>query len=271
MMGMGMMGNGPVKFPKNSSKAPTNQNLPTGGGPTNWQVDFINNSNTVSDSDLKKCIAALQKQVQLHYGPVWNKNADLSFSTVLNFNPTIFILDTSSDISILGYHDLTQANIPVGFVFAKSSTDSGSPWQVTTSHELLELLTDPYVNLACQGQFAGQGVFFAYEACDAVENDIYDIDGVPMSNFQYPSWFVSQTADRYDYMGTLDAPFTLSSGGYLSYFRTVGDWIDVTANGILPLYRPKFTRHFRRRKSANPHHAVSPIQPNPHKPHHTKD
>jgi hypothetical protein len=250
--------------------APPTGPLPAGGGPTNWQVDFINNSNAVTDADLQTCIAALQKQVQFHFGPVWNINADLKFSTQLNFNPTIFVLDYSSDVSILGYHDITQAGIPVGFVFAQSSIDSGESWQVTASHELLELLGDPYVNLACQGQFAGQNVFFAYETCDAVENDVYQIDGVDVSNFQYPSWFVNQNSDRYDYMGVLDAPFTISSGGYLTYFRTVGDWIDVSSNGLLPLNKPKFTRHFRRRKLANPLYSV-PLETPINRHNHVKD
>ncbi len=240
-MGMGGgPGSGTPTFP------PINRPIP-------WQVDFINNSTIVSDSDFLKCVSALQKQCDQHFSPVWNIAANVKASTTLNQTPTIFVLDVSSDIGILGYHDITAAGIPVGFIFAKTTIESGETWTSCASHELLELLGDPYVNLAAQGQFVGGTAFFAYETCDAVQSDVYEIDGVEVSNFQYPQWFVNQTADKYDFMGVLEAPFTLSAGGYFSYFRTVGDWIDVSAAGVLPiLEKQKWSRYFRRRYNADP-------------------
>lgn len=226
-------------------------------GNSRFQLDVINQSSIISDSDLQDALAAIQKQIDYHFLPVWNIGASLNFAPAGSFNnrtPTVWVMDYSDDVSILGYHDISDINVPVGFAFAKSAEDQGESWTVTLDHEILEMISDPFANIAAEGQFIGQPAFFAYENCDPVEEDFYNIDGITLSNFVYPSWFINTTSAQYDYMGVLDAPFTLSSAGYFSYFRAIGRWIDVTNNSLLPSQRKsKFSRWMRRRKASDPH------------------
>jgi hypothetical protein len=51
----------------------------------------------------------------------------------------------------LGYHDRNFSGIPFGFVFTELSREIGENWSVTLSHEALELIADPEVNLLVMG------------------------------------------------------------------------------------------------------------------------
>ncbi len=232
-----------------------------------WNVDFINKSTIIRNPEFLAGINALQKQVNEHFLPAWSIGAKLNIVSRPRGNAIIYVMDVSTDVGILGYHDVTYTQVPVGFVFAKTAKNFGESWQFTASHELLELLADPYVNLAAEGTFVGSTAFFAYEVADPIEGDGgYKIDNIQVSNFVLPSWFVDGTADKYDYLNTLDAPFTISSGGTLSYFRAIGNWQDVTSNQLLPKVYPKFSRGFKRRKRTDPNYGKGrhEIIPHPH-------
>ena len=234
-----------------------------------WNVDFINHTSIVGDTEFVNGVAVLQTQINRDFLPAWSIGAKLNIVTQPRGNATVYVLDTTSDAGILGYHDISQTEIPVGFVFAKTAKADGDTWQNTASHELMELLVDPFANLAAEGTFVGSPAFFAYECCDPVEGDEgYVINGVTVANFVFPAWFLEQTSKQYDFLKSLDAPFTIGSGGTLSYFRAVGDWTDVTSNQFLPKIHGKFTRRFRRRKRSNPNYGVGyfppKVVPHPH-------
>ena len=100
----------------------------------------------------------------------------------------ISVTDNPDQAGALGYHELTSRGTPLGKVFAGLDLQSGASWTVTLSHELLEMLADPWINWCAQG---ANGKIYALEVCDAVEADKlgYDIDGVLVSDFITPSWF----------------------------------------------------------------------------------
>jgi hypothetical protein len=56
----------------------------------------------------------------------------------------------------------------------------------------------------------------AFEIADPVQSDCYNVQGVTVSSFVLPSWFDPDAAagERFDFLGRLSAPFTLSKGGY---------------------------------------------------------
>jgi len=83
---------------------------------------------------------------------------------------------------------------------------------VTLSHELLEMLADPWINWCAQGS---DGRIYALEVCDAVESDSlgYKIDGVLVSDFITPSWFEPTQADRIDFKKRVSRPMELAPGG----------------------------------------------------------
>jgi hypothetical protein len=51
-----------------------------------------------------------------------------------------------------------------------------------------------------------------------VEEDTFEVDGIPMSNFLHPSWFEPfkhPAGTKYDHLGKLKAPYTMTKGGYM--------------------------------------------------------
>jgi hypothetical protein len=188
-----------------------------------------NESTVVADADAKKAIAAVQKQIDGHYAPVWGTPALLVFQS--GKPPAgvecVHILDTSDVAGALGYHDLAPGLFPEGFVFAKTSADDSSPWTVTLSHEVLEQLVDPWAySCVPVGSWDGSPALLALETCDAVENDTYLIDGVSVSNFILPAWFnfSNPPGTKVDYLGKLTAPLTMDAGGYTAYTFDLVNW-----------------------------------------------
>ena len=214
-------------------------------------IAFLNVSTVVSADELSKAIAALQIQVTQHFAPIYNTDAVLTIVNTADAIPgawMVLVGDDSDAVDALGYHELTPDGQPLGKVFAKSDKDDGLSWTVTASHELLELLADPWANLLT---FGADGILRAYEVCDAVEDDSlgYDIDDVKVSDFVLPAWFNS-TPGPYDYQGHCDAPLKLLSGGYIGEFVN-GGWTQVTKDEMGRA--PRKHRRFGVRAHKNTH------------------
>jgi hypothetical protein len=192
------------------------------------RIAILNRSTVLQDSEVAPVVAALQRQVTEHFEPAYGYGARVIFvlkgTVVPDGFSQLVILDTSDEADDLGYHDLTAEGFPQGKSFAKSDLDGGYSWTVTLSHELLEMLADPDVNLTVEVDDAhGRPVFYSYEICDPVESDslAYEIDGVKVSNFVLPSYFESfhKEGKRYDYRGALKGPApALAPDGYLSVY-----------------------------------------------------
>jgi hypothetical protein len=195
-------------------------------GPT---IAILNRSTVVTDIEVTKAIAALQVQVDRDFAPIWELGANLTFVAMNNPIPanawTIYILDHSDQQGALGYHDLTNTDLPVGKVFAADDKKYNLSWTVTLSHELLEMLLDPYISDSVFVQQTDTtGVLFALEVCDAVEDDsfAYTINGVLVSDFVYPAWFEASRAansTQFSYGNHVHSPFEIANGGYIGYFE----------------------------------------------------
>jgi len=136
------------------------------------QISVINASTVVADNDVQPVVDALQKQVTNDFFPAWGVNAQLTFVPTGGTPPPgtwwLSILDDSDQAGALGYHDLTPDGLPIGKVFAGTDLKYGMTWSVTASHELLEMLGDPNINLTVFVQNdQSTGILYAYEVCDA--------------------------------------------------------------------------------------------------------
>lgn len=185
------------------------------------------------DADIEKITGALQRQVTDDFGPIWHTGAQVEFVSSTSKPPkgvwVIAVLDNSDQAGALGYHDLTPDGLPLGKVFAGTDRQAGEQVSVTLSHELLEMLGDPLINLGAQSD---DGKFYGWESCDAVEADNlgYEIDGVLVSDFVTPHWF-GHGAGQVDFKNHVTKPFQLASGGYISVFDPASGqgWQQVTA------------------------------------------
>jgi hypothetical protein len=205
--------------------------------PSKTLIAVKNLSTVVSDADVKKALPAFQKQVSSDFCGAWGIDASLQFLSAKARLPAgawlLGIFDTADQAGALGYHDLTRSGQPMGKVFAKTTKDEGGLWTVTFSHELLEILADPNINLCAFDEENRR--LYAYEVCDAVEADRlgYQIDGVTVSDFVLPSWFepVHVTkGEKFAFKSKVKGPFQLMPGGYIGYYDLAdGGWQQLTA------------------------------------------
>src|SRR5262249_22688039 len=141
------------------------------------------------------------------FEPYWSLGAHLRLEGKSASNPQkqdvppdlrgdaiLYLWDKTDIPGALGYHDQNNRGIPYGFVFTDLALQLGESWTVTLSHEALEQIADPEVNLLVMGPHpdpakSNQTVFHWYEMCDAVQAENYFIDEIEVSNFVLPLYF----------------------------------------------------------------------------------
>jgi hypothetical protein len=207
-------------------------------------ISVLNPSTVMTDDEVAALVPIMQKQVDDDFAAAWNIDADLAFvakdESPLPGSWWISVLDDSDQAGALGYHDVTDDGLPLGKVFAGTDQKLGLEVSVTFSHELLEILADPEINRCVFLQRTdGTGVIVAYESCDAVEADTlgYKVDGVLVSDFVTPRWFMPGFPGPYDFQDQCTAPLQLLPGGYISVYE-VGKgmgWQQVTAEATVEL------------------------------------
>jgi hypothetical protein len=205
------------------------------------QISVINESTVLADADVIPVVAALQQQVTNDFRPIWGIDAELTMIAQNTQPPAgtwwLVILDDSDQAGALGYHDLTPDGLPIGKVFAASDLKAGTSWSVTASHELLEMLADPNINLTVFVQNADTaGTLYAYEVADACEDDSfgYQVNNVLVSDFVYPAWFETfrtEGSTQFDRMNKIQKPLQLLTGGYIGVFSVTdgSGWQQQTA------------------------------------------
>jgi hypothetical protein len=184
------------------------------GGPVT--VACIYKATTKIDIPLDTLTAALQKCYDEHFLPIWGYPLKLYNTTEAKPSDWQLIYFEDADTAgALGYHDLTHNGQPIAKVFVKTTLDDKESVSVTACHELFEMAIDPIANLWAQ---AADGTEYAYEMSDPVEEDTFEVDGIPMSNFVHPAWFEPfqhQPGTKFDHLGRLTKPFTMTKGGYV--------------------------------------------------------
>jgi hypothetical protein len=178
-------------------------------------IAFVNLATAPLGVELAKLVAALDKQMQRDFVPIWGYPAKLYVTQKPKPDEwQVVFLDDADAANALGYHDLTRDGQPVSKVFVKTTMAAGEKVSVTASHELLEMTIDPGAQLWAQNS---NGRFHAYEMCDAVEEEVYEIDGVAVSDFVYPSFFEPWHAPRsvqFDYLKRVSQPYQTLQKGY---------------------------------------------------------
>lgn len=213
-------------------------------------IACFNKATTGLGVDFNRLIAALQRFVDDYFVPVWGTPAKLVKSRGFRKGAwALAFLDRADVASALGYHDLTPDGFPLSKVFVQTTLESGQPVSVTASHELAEMLVDPAINLCAVGP---DGVIYAYETADAVQAVTITVDGLPMTDFVYPSWFEDfrkPGSTRFDRARKVKRPFEILPGGYMSVFKD-GRWTQLFgAQGKRPRMRIEERRTNRGRRA----------------------
>lgn len=176
-------------------------------------------------------IAAMQDYIDKFIVPVWATPAKLVKTK--DFVPgcwAMVFLDDADVPGALAYHDLTPDGFPLSKVFVKTTLANHDLVSVSASHELVEMLVDPAINLMTTGPDAK--AVYAYESADPVEALAFNVRGIPMSDFVYPSYFENfrkPNSVKFDQMGKVSRPFQILAGGYQIVFKN-GKWSQVFAS-----------------------------------------
>jgi hypothetical protein len=203
------------------------------------KIAVINQSTCVSDEDLTKYVNAIQKQITNDFGPIWGIFAELVFVPKGHTpDPTMWwiaVLDDSDVAGALGYHDLTPAELPFGKVFAKTDLTYGMAVSVTLSHEVLEMLADPWIFSTVMVSTAKGQFLYALEVCDPCEDDTlgYKIDDVLVSDFICPAWFDGH-GNKFDFQKHITVPHQILINGYMSVLPMANPstgWHQITEEG----------------------------------------
>ena len=202
-------------------------------------ITVINHSGTIADETLHDVIRAINRQIHEDFEPYWSLGATLRLEGRSRKDPdklslpdmrgdaVLYLWDKADVPGALGYHDENARGIPFGFVFTELSQQVGENWTVTLSHEAIELIADPLVNLLVAGPHPTEDrtVFHWYEMSDAVQAESYKCDGVDVSNFLLPLYFTpdAEAGSRNDYLGRehqgkLLTSFGVNPGGYIGFF-----------------------------------------------------
>jgi hypothetical protein len=221
-------------------------------------ISVFNESNAISDADVQKMIPAFKKQWNHDLAPVWSLGqADFAFTDKTKKQPKgswwVVFLDNSDQAGALAYHDVTDEGLPISKVFVKTLLQDKASVSVGATHEICEMAVDPTINLAAQDD---NGVFWAYEVCDPVEDDTYgyDIDGVHVSDFVTPAWFgFLHSSGPMDFKRHATTAFRVLSGGYAQKFDPHKGWVQVNGdkadlNKVHVAHAPVGSRRARRDK-----------------------
>jgi hypothetical protein len=175
--------------------------------------------------------AALQKQVTRDFAPAWGQPATVAAFPDGQVPPGYWQIVVKKNLGDeLGYHN-REHHEPAAVV------EHTRDWPVTASHELLEMLADPWGSrliVADDPRGTNRRVRVLVEACDPCENFTYNVDGIALSDFVLPAYYGPHRwryegrapggAGAYSFTGAVSAPLSLARGGYLSFVDSKGVW-----------------------------------------------
>ena len=177
--------------------------------------------------DVSRVAAALQRQASRDFGPIWGVSATVDAFPRLEDIPVGYwpmIIET--DIGMPGAAGVHEDKDGQPFALITMS-DS---WSLTASHEMLEMLGDPFGKrvIPARSPKRGQGrVEFLVEMCDPCEADqfAYTVNDILVSDFYTPRFFDPKPVDgtRYSFTGALKRPREILRGGYISWHEPVSD------------------------------------------------
>ncbi len=193
-------------------------------------------------SDVARVAAALQRQALRDFRGLWRVEATVNAFPKLEDVPVgywpILIKKDIGTPGAAGVH-LDKDGQPFALVAMSDS------WSLTASHELLEMLADPFGNRTVPGQSPkpDQGrVELLVEVCDPSEGEQfgYTVNDILVSDFYTPHFFDPLKAHgvRYSYTGAITEPRSILEGGYVSWHDPVSNhWWQQTWFGPQPQFR----------------------------------
>jgi hypothetical protein len=189
------------------------------------RIVLISETEFVHHDELSKVSSAVQKQVNDHFSPHWGVQAAVdALASLTDIPPNTWPVVIRDNIGIneAGVHWNETQDKPFALVTFREGEKPEDGWQPTVSHEVLEMLVDPFGKefRTAPSLRPGQGpVEYLLEVCDPCQAPefVYWVDDIPVSEFVLPDYYTAFTPGIYSYARNITQPREVLAGGYLSW------------------------------------------------------
>ena len=177
-------------------------------------------------------VAAIDAAFQLDFNPVWGTNTRLVFSQFPPAKAQVIavIAKTDSAPDSLGYHDVSmKGTLAYGVVLAQTTLEYKQQISGVLSHEAFEMAGDPLTETAVKVARRSYP-FYLQETADPVEREsyMYTRDGILISDFVTPNWFVAGGPGPWDFTQHTTRPLQILPGGYqIAWSKTKQKWVEL--------------------------------------------
>ena len=222
--------------------------------PLTDHIALVSLTNDISMRDMLRAGAAVQKQLTRDFTPIWGLRATLDTfddlaSVPSDYHPIVVFSDprellgqlesmigpeyTARLVDDFERDRLTGLHLNAFTRQPFALVEASDAWSVTISHEVLEMIADPFGNRLIAAPHPvdrRERVKYLLEVCDPCQAVWYPVNGVPVSDFYTPRFFdpVGMQGARYSYTGEIQEPLEILDGGYLT-------WIDPKDSGLYTL------------------------------------
>src|ERR1035437_2709490 len=180
----------------------------------------------LSDAEIARTAQALTDWANAGLAPAWRLSA-VKVVAVPRGAPALpstawylSLMPRTDALGVTGYHFESKTGVPYGEIGVEDAINYDFTWTVCVSHELAEMLVNPYTNYFALN---GSGkTAFAREVGDPVSNSSYKWreNGITyrFTDFVYPSYFTPGAPYPYDKMHLITRPFGFLQGDYQLVF-----------------------------------------------------
>lgn len=202
------------------------------------QIALVDDTHNMDRDELAHVAAALTSQVQNDFAPTWHKTGAVTTAKPGPATWQVHITNKMDEPGALGYHTNDSHNQPVAYVLH----DDG--WTVTASHEVLEMLLDPFGSYMHSARLPfniedrwrdfdlpthRHHVHYLVEACDPCEATTYEIGSIVVSDFLTGHYYRTnpKAGAHYSYQDGVLRPREVAEDGYVSFATDEGEWYQV--------------------------------------------
>jgi hypothetical protein len=211
--------------------------------PLTDNIALVSLTNRISASVFLQAAAAVQKQVTRDFSPTWGLPATVSAfadiaSVPSDYHPVVvfgdsaelaerleFAIGSEAAGRLIDHFDRDQlAGVHLNQFTRQpfALVEATGAWTVTLSHEVLEMIADPFGNRLIAAALRGdpnRRVNYLVEVCDPCLATFYPVNGVPVSDFYTPQYFdpVRTEGTRYSFTGEIERPLQILDRGYISF------------------------------------------------------
>src|SRR5512146_790890 len=212
------------------------------GAAGDYQVIYVHNTSHLSAARVQDAMTAFQAAIDKDFGPIWGVNARLVYigtTAPPQGSWRVDLEDVVPCIFCSGFHEYKDGNV-------RAEVSAAGGWQVTFTHELWEMLANPYVNgdtLEGTRTMPVGHVKYVLETADPVESDALAYSRktsagryVKISDFVTPEWFDRRTSDGWfplrtggpwDFANHCTRPLQILKGGYQLVIHRDGSVVSI--------------------------------------------